>query len=339
MSDLRARHANARCLFTEDKVLEEESRHLWFITAISNPVRYISRYNLYHKFRDHVKNELGANLITVEGILGHHDSFIPDDTDEDERNKVVRVYSHSWIWLKENLMNIGVSHVPSDCKYLVFCDADVRFVNHRTVLQDIASALQTYDIIQPFESVIDLGANDEVMELHRSFASCLRKGGVFDGGSLYSKTPEGMGNAWHPGYVVACTSTFFHKIGGLCERAILGAGDHHLMCALVNKVHLSVPSGIHPSYSSMLQRYQTAIQKALTRGLGFVPGTILHSWHGPKQARQYVSRWNILTRNQFDPDADVYKNGNGVLELSDDKPELRHDIIAYFKSRNEDDLG
>jgi hypothetical protein len=41
-------------------------------------------------------------------------------------------------------------------------------------------------------------------------------------------------------------------------------------------------------------------------------------------------------RNQFEPAVDLKRNVWGVYELAGNKPQLRRDIDAYFRSRNED---
>jgi len=69
-----------------------------------------------------------------------------------------------------------------------------------------------------------------------------------------------------------------------------------------------------------------------------VPGTIMHHWHGPKAARGYATRWQIMTDNQYDPHTDLKKDWQGVIRLTDKKPKLRDDCRAYFRRRNEDSI-
>jgi hypothetical protein len=106
--------------------------------------------------------------------------------------------------------------------------------------------------------------------------------------------------------------------------------------ALVGKAHLSVPGGISAGYLDRIRQWQARAAHHIAGNIGYVPGTIEHRWHGPKQRRRYVSRWDILTRHRFDPATDLKRNTSGVIELCGNKPELRRDIAAYFASRNED---
>jgi hypothetical protein len=121
------------------------------------------------------------------------------------------------------------------------------------------------------------------------------------------------------------------------ETAAAGAGDHHMALALIGKVRMSVPHGISPGYLQPLIQWEHRAIRDINFNLGYLEGsTIEHSWHGRKNDRKYVPRWDILTRHGFDPATDIKRNVWGVLELTGDKPALRHDIDVYFRQRNED---
>jgi hypothetical protein len=78
------------------------------------------------------------------------------------------------------------------------------------------------------------------------------------------------------------------------------------------------------------------VQRHLGTGVGCLGGTIEHFWHGSKDKRAYVSRWNILDKHKFNPATDLKRNSFGVVELAGNKPGLTHDIDRYFRSRDED---
>lgn len=108
--------------------------------------------------------------------------------------------------------------------------------------------------------------------------------------------------------------------------------------ACIGKVENSVPADIGQQYLEALLRWQ---EKAVDEGklsLGYVPGTILHEWHGAKRNRQYQSRWKILTDSKFDPLRDIVKNTQGVWELVDNKFALRDGLSNYMAARNEDSV-
>ena len=140
----------------------------------------------------------------------------------------------------------------------------------------------------------------------------------------------------HPGYAWAATRQALNWVGGLVETAALGAADHHMALALVGRVRESVPGGIAPGYLSPLLLWQERAAHHVCGNIGYVPGTIEHAWHGSKDRRRYVDRWDVLVRHRFDPTTDLKRNTDGVFELAGNKPELRRDIDAYFRQRDED---
>ena len=86
-----------------------------------------------------------VTLVLVECQLVGHQFHIPYDP----RYTLIRVQNNSELWIKENMINLAISHLPADAKYVAWIDADLEFVNKNWV-SDTISALQTYPIIQLF---------------------------------------------------------------------------------------------------------------------------------------------------------------------------------------------
>lgn len=330
---------------------------LWVVTAISNPVRYKTRYALYKKFRHHVTQDLGLHLVTVEAAYGERDFQLTEDDlgdtvvtttlDNGAKTIDVRVRNASFVWLKENLWTVGARYLPRECKYVLFADADIEFLNPHFATE-VVHALQEYRVVQPFETAADMGPAGQIMDVHRSFGWCYAQGwewkpqpAAINGQGYYASKPShvpravGFGNAWHPGYALAMRRSVLDKLG-LLEVGILGAGDHHMMGALIGKAHMTLPAKVHPNYAKVVMAWQRRAAAVVNKSLGFVPGTIVHHFHGSKTNRQYIGRWDILTLYQFDPETDVYRNSQGVLELEEHKPDMRDAMKRYFKQRQED---
>lgn len=342
----------------DERVHQQAMGRLWVVTAISNPKRYKTRYALYKKFKHHITQHLGLHLVTVEAALGDRDFQLTEDDLGDTvlqntlENGVktidVRVRNRSQVWLKENLWNIGARHLPRECKYVLFADADIEFLNPH-IATEIVHALQEYRVIQPFETVADLGPQGQIMDVHRSFGWCYAHDWAWrpepDGGGGYtSRKPAnvprqvGFGTPWHPGYAMAMRREVLDRLP-LLETGVLGAGDHHMMACLIGRADATLPKKIHDNYKKQVLAWQRRAAQVVNRSLGFAPGTMLHHFHGAKGNRKYVQRWDVLIKHAFDPDTDVYHNSQGVLELEDVKPGLRDDMMRYFAQRHEDDLG
>ena len=92
----------------------------------------------------------------------------------------------------------------------------------------------------------------------------------------------------------------------------------------------------------MTDRYRLYIENWITnaaqlrKNVGYVAAHLIHKWHGPKEKRQYGSRWSILEKYQYDPFIDVRAGRSGVWEWAGNKIGLRDAVRRYFRARDED---
>ena len=301
-----------------------QSNLLHVVAVVANPIRWQSRIRLYRMFEQHMLDS-GVHLTTVECAYGDR----PFELAESPHIQHVGVRARTLVWNKESLINTGIARLPADWKYVAWIDADVAFRKPDWAAETV-QALQQYAVVQPWSDCYDLGPNDDHLQAHRSFCRMFhdRKPIVPSGKAGYQFA--------HPGYAWAATRGALEQLGGLLDIAALGAGDHHMALALIGRAVESLPGGIHPNYRRAVLRWQERAQLHIGRNIGYVSGTIEHTWHGSKNLRAYVSRWDILTRNHFDPAEDLKTNVWGVRELAGNKPELAHDIDLYMRSRAED---
>jgi hypothetical protein len=301
---------------------------LHVVTCVSNPIRWQSRIALYKAFEQHMLAS-GVKLTTVECAFGER----PFELDNRYVNHVkVRANAGALVWNKEPLLNIGIARLPADAKYIATIDADVAFRNADWAAETV-HALQHYPVVQPWSDCYDLGPNGVHLELHRSFCRLAYEGKPIMQGPGTQGGPYQFG---HPGYAWAWTRQALEWAGGLIETAGLGAADHHMATALIGRVGDSIPEALGEAYRAPLHIWQARVGTHIARNISYVPGTIEHTFHGAKGKRAYVDRWKILIENNFDPVIDLKRNTYGVIELAGNKPQLRHDIDRYFRSRNED---
>jgi hypothetical protein len=307
---------------------------------VSNPVGYKSRYRLFEQFHEHMRQQKNVHLTVVEGAFGHREPVAPAGD-----NTVVVNLQHE-LWHKENLLNIGISRLPSDWRYMAWLDADIHFTNPHWVNQTI-QALQHHQLVQPWRDCIDLGPDGETLQTHKSFGSQFALGAprnVVSGPSGYDLSGKVAASAafWHPGYAWAARREAIDNMGGLMDFPILGSADHHMAMAFIGDVMRSVPTNAHPNFKRKLLTFQTRVEKTIRQDVGFTPGSIVHYFHGKKKNRKYAERWSVLTKNQFDPERDIKKDWQGVWHLVDHGTprsiSLRDDIRAYFRQRSEDSI-
>jgi len=311
----------------------------YVISVCSNPVRYQRRWQLFKQFEQYMNN-VGAKLIIVEQAFGKREFQLT------ERDNLfhVQLRTDQELWHKENMINIGIQYlnqIDPEWQYVAWVDGDVQFQRPDIILET-AQQLQHYHWVQMFSHAIDLGPTGEIVNMHKSFMyqyfnneNCTPQGAGYGGYYVEKK------DFWHPGWAWAARRSAIDRVP-LLDRAILGAGDHHMALALIGQAQRSYPRTITKAYKEYVNNWQDMVTYHFRRNVGYVAGTISHFWHGSKKDRKYVERWDVLTKNHYNPYKDVVEDSQGMLRLNVHTGEkyikLRDDIRRYFRQRNEDSI-
>jgi len=265
-------------------------------------------------------------LYTVELAFGNRPFAITDASNPCD----IQVRSDQEFWHKENLLNIGINRLPAEAKYIAWVDADVKFVDPNWANETI-EALQHYDFVQMFSEYIDLGPQNQVIASSSSFLYDYE-----DKEKNRIKDPRYQGLKGTTGLAWAATREALDHVGGLIDWCIIGSGDWHMAYCLVGRGVEISQSWFEPGYATLLKKYQDDCDKYIRGNVGYVSGTAIHYWHGPKSNRGYGWRWRILQDHKFDPILDLKKDCQGVYIINPEKPRLHQDLRFYFKSRKED---
>ncbi len=178
---------------------------------------------------------------------------------------------------------------------------------------------------------MDLDAQNMPIQSFKGFpASALENPNAPQEPAYYYHSRGRMGY-WHPGYAWACTRAAWNTFGGLLDINIVGGGDHQMAHGFYGRYAKTIPFKSTKSYKSAVVGWQYHASK-LAGNVGFVPGSLLHYWHGPKHKRGYFDRWRILADNKYDPIKDVRRDWQGLLQLAGNKPKDSKMTAAEFKS-------
>lgn len=307
-----------------------EDNCLHVIGVIQNAARWHSRYRLFRQWANEMLNTPHVKLHVVEAIHGQrHAECAPKNGEY----SYYKVHTNSEIWLKENLINLGVKHLlPSDWAYVAWIDCDVHFRNANWA-QESLHQLQHYQIIQPWSDAIDLSFDGGVMN---HFKSC----GYYSAkhipqhpsGRPYKNTKYG-----HVGYAWCATRFWYENVNKLLDFAILGAGDNHIAWSCLGDVLGTINPKMTDGYKNAALDFQSRALYACEGIIGYTPGRLEHHFHGSKIRRGYWSRWGILIKHHYDPLMDLKYTREGVLHLKG-KHGLEHDIRLYNRDRREDSI-
>ena len=293
---------------------------LYVVLPYFNFCGFKRRKELFIKFVDWLKWRCGIRVIVSEALGPAPLSCLP-------------VWRHlkfptlNRIWLKENLINVAIGQLPADWKYVAWIDADLTFLNANWIT-DTIKALGKADVVQMWQTAVNFGPNCEALKIDKSFAYMFKASGT-------PWVPNDKYGFWHPGYAWACTKQAWNQMDGLIDWAILGSGDRHMAMAWAGRALQSAPGNIHPNYKALLEEYQKMCQGLR---ISWVPGTILHHWHGSLENRRYRERWEILTKNNFDPFKDIRMTDEGHVALTRSGLRLVGQLDEYFMGRKEDDV-
>ncbi|EQC34951.1 hypothetical protein SDRG_07749 [Saprolegnia diclina VS20] len=325
-----------------DVAAPSAARTLHVILVYSNPQGFASRRKLLLQTHRHLlalqaalhgrdKLEIAVAQIAYDSL-----DFVSLDV-QGQYDLTLRTPSVNAIWSKENLINLTVRNIlqrTAHCaEYFAYVDADITFESPH-VVTDTLDRLHPHAMLQLFETATLENPTPVVVKgfgyqyhMNNKLASALKN--VSNDHEEY----------WHPGFAWALHRDVFLATGGLIERSY-GSADRHMAMAILGRAQDSIPTNytIAPAYSQMILDWQ-AVAMEYGVQLGYVPGSIFHSWHGSLVNRQYMGRWQTLAKHQFDPFEHLHVSPEtGLLEWSAAaSPELRDEVATYFSNRDEDE--
>ena len=283
-----------------------------FHTPKDNLIIFINNNNFSDKVR----------LIISEGIYGDNQLDIKSD----------KIFRHlkfklkNILWMQENLVNLAIKNLPTDWKYVVWCDKDILFQNNDWVEKTIEK-LKICDVIQPWTKTYYLEKNEKYISIKnsRSYST-----------SLLSIQKELINKKGHSGMAWGINKNFYNKIGKIIDWQIVGQADltFAFCCGLKDKSKLLSFAQTQPM-KDMLLKYAENFTDVK---FDYVTNEIYHLHHGSWKNRNYVKRFDIIIKHNYNPNEDIYYDENGMLCLTENGKRMENDVKEYFFSRDEDDL-
>ncbi len=266
------------------------------------------------------------------------------------------------LWHKENALNLSIANairLYPHAKYFAWVDADVQF--SAQVGLGNRQQLQHFHVVQMWSMCQDLNVDHEVAgyedggeqlpgmvyqqiqagrygKLAEYVANLQSTGAIEPYGNGLNYKNGHTNKRLHPGhcgYAWAASRYALDTLGGLIDWSPCGANDHHMAMGLLGNIMDSVHGGSPKAFKDSLKIWGERAEVLKPR-VGYVPGLVTHFWHGPKANRQYISRWQIINDNGFDPALDLKKDSQGLYCLTGRNKRLIADLMAYFRQRNED---
>lgn len=258
--------------------------------------------------------ETGAEVIVAQVVMPDAlPAALPD------RCRSLIYQSDSVMFHKENLWNLAAG--STEKRKLFFVDGDVLF-SRRDILAAVSSALDEFDVIQPFSTASWLSKEGDIERSRPSIAIALNRG----------LRPEL--STYHPGFSWAMTREAFDRLGGFYERHPLGSGDTAFAFALTPGEPPWPKTPFHVFANTNSYRSYRLNAMAMAPRIGFIDGTVYHRWHGSWKNRRYEDRYQFLPPIT-DGEYPMSPRADGLLEWDD--PAYGDSTLQYLIGRKEDE--
>jgi hypothetical protein len=305
----------------------EPAADLQVITCFFNPGRYRTKRENYERFMAPLRAGR-VPTITVEC------AFNDDPFELPASQGVIQVRGRSVMFQKERMLNLALPHLDPACTKVAWLDADVMFERADWV-KAASAALDEYVVIQPFEECYRLPRGASAYagcgERWRSFAEayCQTSGAVATG--RYKEHG-------HVGFAWAARRTLLDKVG-LRDVDPNGHSDHLMAHAMIgdwNTVCTRRLVGAVGPYAESTRRWARRFYAEVQGSLGYVPGALMHLWHGRIADRRYYTLALRLRAFGFDPDRHLSLGPSGIWEWSGEAASMDAEYRRYFAERRED---
>ena len=329
----------------------DETLHV--ISVISNICEFKRRWELFKEFQARMEKEERCRTDSPPGTGPRMKFYVVElaygqqmfHVTDTKNPRHLQLRTEHALWHKENMINVGVKKLfPTEWKAMAWIDADIEFDNLNWV-GDTLKVMNVCDVAQMFSICFDMDKSPgNVLATWISHGTKQAHGHTF-----YSLRNDP--SAWHCGYGFAYSRHFWDKMGGMYDRSIIGNGDN-IMC----KMFLNDPYFYNASYRNQIFRnhiydYASRIKDASrfekdedeneehrSLRVGYVPGAIIHHFHGKKTNRQYDVREQIPIRHKYDPTKHITEDENGIMVPTEEMPvDILKDLLKMFATRNEDE--
>lgn len=312
--------------------IKRDDEKLFVVTVLFNPFDFNSHRKKYNDFEQYMK-WCGVHLTTVEIAFGNRPFEHTHELNPDH----IQLRTDDVLWHKERALNVGIQHVMKrypNAKYIGWFDDDVRFANPNWV-DDTIKALHHYCVIQPFGQACNLNPKFESQWVCEGrIKYFIQKRGFHQN----PPRPLQYTAGGHPGLAWAARRETLEQLGGLIDMGVTGSGDTYMANALMGDVIFNSKPGMSEGFRKMLLVWQKRCDNYVRKNVGYVPGLIMHYWHGKSAIRGYDKRWDIACFHKFDPYEDIELAPSGLYRWTGNKKELEQDLRLSSYNRNEDSI-
>jgi hypothetical protein len=312
--------------------------------SLFNPAGYRNKLENFRVFSENIRRQ-GLPLLVIECAFGDAEFEVPEELCD----RLVRRRTSTVLWQKERLLNLALEHLPPECDKVAWVDADVIFENNDWV-RETARLLEEYCVVQPFQTAHWLRRGKRRPSFRWRSNQAPKDGGWMPGMGFKMTRTRDWREAFqkyhlhgHLGFAWAIRRDIIER-HGFYDAQILGNGDFVMAHAMYGNADFW--NGDHwqrHRLTKWMLRHMEAWGRPFFEDIRgsvyYVPGRLLHLWHGSQDDRLYDQRLDVLKKCNFDPAKDLVLDESGCWAWANDRPELEEWSQTYFHIRREEGPG
>jgi hypothetical protein len=233
------------------------------------------------------------------------------------------------LWQRDRLANLLIQQLPSDVDAVAWIDADILFDNSQWP-DDARAALERFNVVQLFEWARDVQADGAPGRRRPSFGYAYAIG-----------HPQFCNlNFTRPGLAWAARADWLRRFG-LLDTSIVGGNDTLMLPAFTTPPVPLMRKHVNHEWLETYGTWSVPVSRAVGGALGYVPGGILHLYHGKRENRFYSERSKWIADSHFDPRTDLELDPQGLWQWTEHALEHKKEMVRlvrdYFHKRRDDD--
>ena len=298
---------------------QEERRHFYVVCPAFDLGRDTSYLKRYLKFKQSME-AWGVKLVIVE-CVAEKSPYMVTRQNYEPYNIQLRTSQASFH--KENCINIAISKLPKDAKYVIYCDYTVEFLNKDWV-NDTIRTLNMYKVAQLCNGIILSNQSGETLERKKGFAAQLSSLKASVDQDIPKEIIDSAKYAWGFRYNALV------ELNGLIDFSLIGNNQKIMAYCLAQRVQSYLPPTISKAYTDGIVEWQQKVSEVCKTGVGFVSGDIEVSLLVSEKEMEAAKGFRILQTHSFDQKNDLTKDEQGLYVIKPSKAKLREDLNDFL---------
>ena len=255
---------------------------------------------------------------------------------------------------KENLINIAVSKLPPDWKYVAWVDEGTEFLDPNWAYYAM-EALKKYNVVQLFDKYCITNKEGKAVCEVPGFARRYMQKALAKTDRLFANTVgesssassmlvksfadtcswKGVGDIdGQYGLAWAMNRRTWTQIGGLLEIAIAGGGDAYTAYAFIGELKMRGLIYVSDKYKRTIEKWARHAYAAIRKKVGYIRGIAQREADLEGIDDYAVKGEKILENVAYDPYKDLKKDLQGLLYYTDPKSALAVQLSEYINKTN-----